>query len=426
MNALSRFCLTVLLIFIYPAVGQNKALEVRFDDLPNLVRERNGNVTAARQVHSASMERTGYLKRSFLPTLSARTGAESAKVGSAPRENLNFWNVEGRINLFRGGRDKIEEEIVQSRTRASATQANRDFLNELKAARENYWHLAATQALIADLKEAILKNDDNVKGAKRRAGAGVTTGADGVQFELENTILVQDLKKLEQQEDVLKNRLSVLIGHNDHKNLGIDPKFPHPPEAEFQEKDFDMGTNPEVNILREHSSIESLRAKQAARWYVPKLDVYARFGLPSLGEDYTLAIRNETEFVSGVSLTLDLGQVFQDRVVERAQGLEASALSSRATQLSNTLRASSHELQHDLRLLHELIHDADRDVQKAQEFLRLTKSEYARGVKNGPDLLEAFSKLYGFRKRKIELNLEYQLAKSEFESLGGKNLIANE
>ena len=63
------------------------------------------------------------------------------------------------------------------------------------------------------------------------------------------------------------------------------------------------------------------------------------------------------------------------------------------------------------------MHDADRDVQKAQNFLRLTQSEYTRGVKNGPDLLEAFSKLYAFRKRKIELNLEYQLAKSELESL---------
>lgn len=413
----ARICLIFCFAFSISSFADDNSGLVRFDDLPKLVKERNGNVAAARQVHNASKERTGYLKRSFLPTLSARVGTESAKIGASERENLGFWGAEGRVNLYRGGRDKIEDEIYEGKLRIAANRGIKDFLIEIKAARDNYWNLAAIEAMLINIREALQKNEDNIRSSRKRSGAGVTTGADAVQFELERTILTQELKKLEHEQDVLKSRLSVLIGFEDHSSLKINPEFPHPPEAEFQEKEMDLKSNPDLNALHESENLESLRAKQASRWYLPRLDVYARYGLPSLGDDYTLATRKETELVAGVSLSLDLGQVFQDRVMERAQGFEAKAVSSKIAQSASSLKATSHEIQHDLNLVHGLIHDADQDVQKAQDFLRLTQSEYGRGVKNGPDLLEAFSKYYAFKRRKIELHLEYQLAKSEFESL---------
>ncbi len=414
---LRRLSLSLVFGSVFAVHAAPKDFQVRFEDLPKLVKERNENVAGARQSEMAARERTGYLKRSFLPSLSARVGRESAKIGTADRENLGFWSAEGRVNLFRGGRDKLEGEIIDARARASGAKAIKDYLTELKSARDSYWHLAATQLLVTELKDAIAKNQENIKGAKRRAGAGVTTGADSLHFELENTNLAQDLKKMEHDLDVLKNRLSVQIGHPDHKQIKIVAQFPHPPEAEFQEVETDMQKSPDLNLMRESAEIEKLGAEQASRWYLPRLDAYARHGIPTLGEDYTLAIRKETETVVGIDLSLDLGQVFHDRVAARAQTLESRAVASRISQKTKIIQATGHELQHDLKLLHELIHDADRDVEKAQNFLKLTQSEYTRGVKNGPDLLEAFSKLYGFRKRKIELNLEYQLAKAELESL---------
>lgn len=412
----ARLCVLVW-IFSMPVWAEPPKLNLRFDELPKMVREKNGNATGARQAYQAAQERTGYLKRSFLPTLNLRTGTESAKVGSSPRESQGYWSAEAKLNVFRGGKDSLEEQILQSKAKSSKAQAIKDYQTALKLARQTYWNLAATQILIGDYREAIEKNEENIRNAKKRAGAGVATGADGVHFELEKTTLTQNLKRLEHEEDVLKSKLAVLVGIEDHEKVKIDVIFPHPPEAEFQEQKIAPEKNVEVTILRENESVERLRGRQSGRWYAPKLDLYARYGLPSLGDDYTMALRNETEFIAGVSLSLDLGETFQDRAVQSAQSYEARGLSERADQRSKTIQAESHELQHDLRLLHELIHDADRDVQRAQEFLRLTKTEYARGAKNGPDLLEAFLKFYEFRKRKTELNLEYQLAKAEFESL---------
>ncbi len=410
------WAVALITAFSLPAAGT----EIRFDDLPGLIRARNSKAQASSLAAAAAMERTGYLRRSFLPRISLRAGQESAKVGAADREELGYWSAEARINVFAGGRDQLEERIRRAEADTARTRAGFDLQKELMQARKVYWQLTATLLLIEDVREAIQGNEENIKAARKRVGAGVTTAADAVHFELEKTILVQNLKRLQHEEDVLKNRLSVLIGAREHKDIRVEKRLPHPPEAEFQEREIASEENLEVRLFRRQAEIESLRARQSGRWFWPKLDLYARQGQPSLSDDYTLAVRKETESVAGLSLTLDLGRALDDRADSAAKGREADSLSAGAEHRAREVRADSHELQHDLRLLHELLHDADADVARAGDFLRLTKSEYARGVKNGPDLREAFLKLYEFRRRKIELGLEYQLAKAELEALSAR------
>ncbi len=407
----------LLLWFIAASFLSAGGAEIRFEELPKLVRDRNASAQASSRAAEAVVAREGYLRRSFLPRISVKAGQESAKVGAAAREELGYWSAEARINIFSGGRDRLEEGARRAESEAAKTRAGFEFHNELLKARKNYWHLTATLLLIEDLREAIHGNDENIKAARKRLGAGVTTAADAVQFELEKTILVQNLKRLEHEEDVLKNRLSVLLGLSEHKELRVEKRIPHPPEAEFQEREIAAEENLEVRMFRKQADSEKLRARQSNRWFWPKFDLYARHGQPSLSDDYTLAVRKETESIAGVNLTLDLGQAFHDRAESLAQAQQSQSYAARAEHRAREVRADSHELQHDLRLLHELLHDADADVERARNFLRLTKSEYARGVKNGPDLREAFLKLYEFRRRKIELGLEYQSAKAELEAL---------
>ena len=76
---------------------------------------------------------------------------------------------------------------------------------------------------------------------------------------------------------------------------------------------------------------------------------------------------------------------------------------------------------HDLKTLVNLIVDADRDMDKANSFLRLTENEYTRGVKNGPDLLSAVEKIYEIRKRRTELYQDYHVTRAELMALLGKD-----
>ena len=363
---------------------------IRFEDLPNLVRDKNENVKAAENVHSAQKERSGYLTRSFLPKLSARTGDESYKRGSTDIERKGYWMVEGRINLYRGGRDNLESKIRDSNERIARNEFSREFLHELREARQTYWRLVSVGQLIKDRREALEKNEAYVKSSKRRVGAGVSTSADVLQFELHKTLLQQELKKLTLEQDLLRNRLSVAIGWDEHESISIVEDFPHPPDNKEDAPKLNPSANVALQIVQEREIREQARSRQAKNWWLPHVDLYSSYGLPSLSDEYALATRNEKEWTAGVQIGIDLSEGLEARNEGLAKAYEAKAEKERGKHRLREMMAADHELRHDLSLLHELIHDADRDINKAESFLKLTFSEKSRGVKNGPDLLEAF------------------------------------
>lgn len=395
---------------------------VSFEELPKLIKEKNENVKAAEASLQARKERTGYLTRSFLPRISASAGTEEFKTDPLAAERKNYWQIKGEINIYRGGRDKLENDIRKSNeSRAQAEYAS-EFSKELKEARDNYWRLIEISKLINDRKEALQRNEEFLKSSKRRAGAGVATSSDALQFELHRTLLNQELKKMTLEEDLLKNRLAVAIGHDDHKGLKVKGDFDHPPE-EIQVPIQEPNKNTEVQGLRALEISESLQKSKAYRWWHPRLDIYSAYGIPSLSDEYTRALNQEKEWTVGAVMTLDFGESIEDRKEGVAKGFEALAAKKRADHRLREVTAEDHELRHDLTLLHELIHDADKDIDKADRFLKLTQSEYSRGVKNGPDLLEAFKQLYEFRERRVGLYREYYTTQAELLALVGGDTI---
>ena len=392
---------------------------VAFDDLPKLIKERNENVQAAEASVKAANSRTGSLVRSFLPQISATAGAEQFESGSSINERENFWVIQGRVNLFRGGKDRLESQIRKSNMSRSRTEYLIETGSELKEARKTFWALIAVVQVIADRKEALEKNESFIKGARRRSGAGVSTNADTIQFELHKTMLNQELKKLKLEQDLLKNRLSVALGMDDHEGLKLKGDFQHPPD-EIGIPAGNARENLEVQNLTEIQKVNSLARKQASRWWLPQVDVYSKFGVPTLEDEFSAAIRQEREFTLGVAVTIDLGQGLDSRVESNAKTYEALASEKRAALRLREVKAADRVLRQDLKLLHELVHDSDNDIKKAEEFLKLTQSEHGRGVKNGPDLLGAFQKLYEFRERRTSLYKEYYETHAELAALTGQ------
>lgn len=398
------------LLFISPnglAETASKSVRIAFGDLPKLVREKNEKVQASETAASAAQSRTGFLTRSFLPGIALKAGSESAQFGSASSQQREFWGAEAKLNLYRGGRDKIEEKIRESKSNALKAESTRDFRSELREARKAYWQIIAAEKTIVELNDAIKSNNENIKSAKRRSGAGVTTTADAVQFELEGTLLNQQLKKMTLEKDLLLNSLAVAIAADSLDSLEVDGEFPHPPESVSTENDLTNAKNPEIEVLKSEELANSLKKDQSSRWWVPSLDVYSVYRRPSLLEDDARALARENEWATGIQLSFSLDQGLEDRVNANAQELEVKATSLRLAHSQREYKAVKHNLIQDLNLLHELIHDADRDIEKASAFLKLTKTEYNRGVKNGPDLLEAFAKFYEFRNRHTELHRNY-------------------
>lgn len=412
--------LTGIFISLF-ANAQNAPREgkVLFSELPQLIKEKNEKVQASELLVAASKKRTGFLVRSFLPEIALRTGNQSAKLGSASTEQRDYWSADAQLNIYRGSRDRIEEKIRDSKAQASGAEYVREYQTELREAKKTYWQIVANEKILAELQDALKTNKENIQSAKRRSGAGVTTNADAVQFELENTTLTQNLKKLILEQDLLKSRLAVAIGHPNHEAMLVESEFAHPPES-IDPSLASGQKNPDTEVLRIEENLHFLKRDKASRWWVPSVDLYATYRRPTFLESDTRALARENELVAGIQVSMNLGAGFEDAAIKSAEDLEAQASSKRLSYTLQTAQATKHELSHDLKLLHELIHDADKDVERSTDFLKLTKNEYSRGVKNGPDLQEAFSKFYEFKNRRTELyRLYYQtLADLEYQAAG--------
>ena len=132
------FC-ALLVSFSVESLAQRQASAsklIAFEDLPHLVRERNQNVQAADTSISAAKARTGFFSRSFLPHLGLKAGNESAKFGNDSTVERGFWRAEARINIYQGGKDRIEEKIREIQTESSQINASREYQSELREARK--------------------------------------------------------------------------------------------------------------------------------------------------------------------------------------------------------------------------------------------------------------------------------------------------
>jgi outer membrane protein TolC len=129
----------------------------------------------------------------------------------------------------------------------------------------------------------------------------------------------------------------------------------------------------------------------------------------------------DKEWTAGLRMTIDLGQGFEDRTEALARQAESASFRKRAAHAVREGQALNHELKHDLNTLGELIKTADQDVQVAESFLRLTENEYNRGVKNGPDLLEAVQKYFEFRDKRTDYYRDFYSTQAEIESLISKD-----
>lgn len=390
--------------------------KIAFDDLPKLVSEKNENVEAAKLHMDAQEHRRGRLTRSLLPQVTAVAGGEQFKLDSADAKSQEYWKLEASINLYRGGRDQIEDKIRDSTYELSQKSFQGEFRSELKEARKAFWTLVAINQLIEDRKTALSRNEQNLKAAKRRSGAGLTTNADAAQFELNRIRLERELTKLELDKDVTQNLLSVALSIEDHRSIEVVADFPKVPEISAPQEIASENLLA-VQINKNLENIEQLKADQASRWWLPKVDLYSNYGLPSLTEEYERGLQKQKQWATGVRLTIDLGQGFEDRKEVQARQAESASFKKKVAHAMREGKAQSHDYNHDIGALLTMIKSADQDVKTAENFLKLTESEYNRGVKNGPDLLEANQTYFDFRSKRIQYYRDYYNSRAELDSM---------
>ena len=133
-----------------------------------------------------------------------------------------------------------------------------------------------------------------------------------------------------------------------------------------------------------------------------------------------MSASNRNEFVAGAMLTFKLFDGMKGRRAAAALSYEAQALDSQAIQQVRVVGTRLANIKSELRLNHELVEAAKERIKQGQRYLKLTLSEYKRGIKNAPDVLEATDRFFEFKQKFSELRRNYELAIVDLLSMVGK------
>lgn len=390
-----------------------KSLEIRASRLRELLEARNYRIQALRYLVGAAEVREGFLGRSFFPKFQAHVGAEMFRHGLGDFKSDFNYGIDMSVNLFNGGQDQLENQIRSAMTERRKSESTRITSDELGRARASYWNFLFERERLEILKKSLVVNRENQKTAERRIKSGVATESDRVEFEMKQVDLVREQASAEVKIRVETQNLRVLLGM-DHS---IELVFPesivheHEYEAELRHTADDHAfLYKETEIQARVSGLEASKQRQAL-W--PKVEAYAAYGRASeRAASPSLNAEDRQETVVGLRVVLPLTESYEARHEAAAFENEAQAAQMTAQLLRTEAEAHIHNELAELQLLHDQVHDAEKNIERAERYYRLTQSEYQRGVKNSPDVLGASEKLLETRLKRLEMVRDFQLAKT--------------
>jgi outer membrane protein len=407
-------------IFLLSLHLRAEVFALGFDDIPRLVSERNQHSQGARKLKESADAARGYLRRSFYPHLQAGIGQDSFKTGSQERDSQPYGTVGARVNLYNGGRDSKTDEIADVRALGASAESDHVYRDEVRKARQNYWHLVSQREVALLIEQAIEQNQLNLKAAKVRIRAGIATDTDRIDFEMHQIELEQDLARLRLASQNTERNLAILLGLSGGNIIETPPLVGHTHQDELLTGKYDATENPALSSLRSQALRAELESSQSRRWWQPSMDVYARYGLYTFPERSYLEQSERYESVIGVQLTLDLFDRGTGSTNARVKALEAQGLKLSLDQGVRELNAQIEGARAELKLTHELVHKSEDAIERARTYLKRTLDEYRRGVKNSPDVLSASERNIEMRRRFAELRRDYQLARAELLAILGK------
>lgn len=407
----------LLLLFLsFQAWAEN----VKFEDIPRLVGERNQHAQGAKLQQKASELSKGHLARSFLPHVGARIGRETAQTGTQDERGDTVGAIEGKINLFRGGRDSLENRLVIAKVDAVSAEVAQILRDEVKKARQSYWQLISLREQVALVQHAVQENGRNQRAAEARIRAGLATATDRIEFEMQQIALDQDLARLTLSASNTERELAILIGLPEGQTIQTSTFVGHEHSDQLLETKYKPEEHPSVFSLRARSVQADLERSTSGRWWTPSLDAYASYGLHPFREREYLAEKERYETVVGVQLSIELFDGLKGRKESLERRMMADAFRFEAEQTERELSAKVEGAKAELKLTHDLIHQSEDALKRAGSYLTRTLDEYRRGVKNSPDVLSASERNLQMKRRFAELRRDYQIARVELLEILGK------
>jgi outer membrane protein len=411
-----------LILILVPLLSASLAgaLEIQSKDLRQLVEDKNLRVSSSLMQVSAAQERQGLLSRSFVPSIKMSAASETFKTGLYGKKTQPSYGIEGNLNLFNGGRDYLESKVRDVHAQREGVYTKQVLASELREARAQYWEILFLINKLEILKSALEINKTNSQAAERRIRSGVATQTDRVEFEMESINLERELVGTQTILTNATNLLKVLLNLSAEEKIEFTEKLFHDHEFDsvmkFTKTDYEF-TYKDLELTAQANTMASDKEKQAI---LPKVDAFAAYELYNQRERDFYNQRDRDDYVVGIRVTIDLPAGLESN--REAASLRYQAQSAKALAELQERQMATHiqnEI-NELNFLHDQVHNAEENIKKSQRYYELTQSEYTRGVKNSPDVLNASQRLLEMKHKHLEIVRDFQMSKGHILSQLGK------
>lgn len=406
------------IFFLVPSVSFAK-VEINSKNLKEILEKKGPRVEVQRLEVEAAQGRSGSLGRSFLPTLELQGSSESFKQGRLTQKTQPAFGAEVKMNLFNGFKDLRESQSRGLEVEKRQHQSQRLISEEIEKARSTYWGIIFLRDKQELIKSALIDNNQNLKSAQRRIKSGVATDSDRVEFEMKDVDLRREQAENEIELLRLIRSLALLLGA-EVSDISFSEKLAHDHDFEsilkHQEQDHDF-------LYKEYEVLAAqlqARSRQHRDSWLPKVEAFAGYYQHNERDKDFPDAQDRTESVVGLRAQINIEGSFESQRESSAQLKEARAAELTAKLKRKEVQDHLQGEMAELRLLHDQVHEAEQNIERAQRYYKLTLSEYGRGVKNSPDVLGASNKVFEMRHKRLEIVRNFQLSKAHVLSKLGR------
>lgn len=399
-----------LFIFVTPTFAQE--WKVRPDNIRSMIQERSERMQASQLSVRAAERREGYFLRSFFPKVKLSAKEEKFKRGRNAWMQQPSYGLEARLNLFRSGKDFLEHQIRGLETERRLSERERTFSEEVERATSHFWKVLFFREKLRLLEIGLERNEKNLKSALRRITSGVATASDRFEFEINEVNLKRAIIQTKEEEEHELKELAMLLALPPDQ-LNLEAKYQHDHEFEHLKSKFQNAFRI-VKSFEIQSEQKALMAKKELRTFWPELDAFGQWYQQNQREENFANRLDRQESILGLELKMEFS--LEPLVESSALFREAEAAALLASREKKELELNLEVEWVELQLLHDQVHEAEENIERAKKYYQITQQEYSRGAKNSPDVLGASEKLFELELKRLEVIRDFQTSRAHFEA----------
>lgn len=390
------------------------------DKLPDLINEAlatSPNIRAKSEFVLAAKERISGTKAGLAPTLSAAGGRKTEGGGDSNVTGSNFAQLDATWNLYRGGLDRSKQQSSDVEFKIASQQLQAEKLEIATAVAKTFFELQYIGESIDLIDSMISLTQSGKDAAKRRLSTGQSTSVDALEFDILDSKLRSQRAAYQADESSLIQKMRMYIGRSEATPIKVKG---HLVRSSWQVNSDELtkrllSENPNIVIAALNTEKARLELSAVNAAFMPSIDASGSWG--KLASSTTSGTKPSwsTELRLTVPLFSGLSTVSERRSKSHDwAGFELEELNTK-----RTIQAEFSEHIVKLKSLEQRLTLEENSVAQAEKYLKLTKDEYARGIKNSPDLAAAMDLVLAAHLRNLELRRDWYQAKMHIQSISG-------